>query len=80
MLRHTWGRWLGIVASALLVLAGLANLVSNPGRLGPVLIQLLLGGSGMFVFITSPRLFGRNRLRPADLKREFLARKKKTLE
>lgn len=62
ILRHTWGRVVGIIACILLLL----NLK---------LIPIIIGIMGLFAFIGAKELFGPNRVTHAEVKAAFKATK-----
>lgn len=66
ILRTHWGRIMGIINCAFMCI-----------NLSP--LAIIIGIVGLVAFISSPHLFGPNRLTHADLKKEFKHRKKNGL-
>ncbi len=62
ILRTVWGRVLGIIACSLMLLN--------------FFIGTIIGIIGIIAFATSPKLFGEDRIKHGDLKREFNHRKR----
>jgi hypothetical protein len=73
IVRTTWGRVLGIIFSFLCFLPLLVGLASGSPASG--IIQAVIGIFGLMALFRSPRLFGPNRVRGAEIKAELKHRK-----